>query len=71
MSHIKLVLVNRQFEPDSEGSLGLSLDGDVIATWKATKLPENVGMIENMLRQAYDWGKRDRSTEIRKLLGAK
>lgn len=69
---ITLCLINSETFTRSEtgqGDLGLLKDGEFLCSYRPTKLPEDHMVIQNMLNDAYDAGKEDRSKEILKLLG--
>ena len=54
-----------------EGDLGLLKDSEFLCAYRLKKLPENHQIMQNMMNDAYEAGKRDRSEEILKLLGGK
>lgn len=69
MANIKLKLVDENYQISKTGSLGLFINGRCEATYYRNDIPKDATIIENMLSTAFEEGKRERSVEIKKLIG--
>jgi len=76
MPHIILHLTNEEFElcnSEEPGTVGLWIDDDCLTTWKTTELGDTVPLwlVHRAFMDVFNAGKKARSEEIKKLLGAK
>lgn len=69
MANIKIILTDPEsFEESEKGDLAFKIDGYVQNTYHVHELPKDKRVLEKMLEEAYELGKKARSKEILKML---
>lgn len=70
MANIQLKLIDPEtLDIHEKGELGMFIKGTLVATYGLNYMPGHARVIENMLSKAFELGKKERSSEIKKLLG--